>query len=234
MGSYRNMNTDPIRYVPIWSGWLRAAHWLIATGVLFELFSAWTLGQGAADPGFWRDWHVIVGQLVALALLLRIALLFVPGSSHWRALLPKRGQWRIMLHTLRFYLSLTRAPLPAWYAHNPLWAPVYLLVVLLLVACVASGFLHDSAYRLFGVQTDTLHAGLGKALALFSLFHVIAATLHDWKGDGALVSAMLSGKRYFHVNRQQQIENRLLNIGIPVDITPGKPAVKKSRENSPD
>jgi Ni/Fe-hydrogenase 1 B-type cytochrome subunit len=230
MGRDRNMNTDPIRYVPIWSGWLRAAHWLIAAGVLFELFSAWTLGQGATDPGFWRDWHVIVGQFVALALLLRIALLFVPGSSHWRALLPKRGQWRSMLQTLKFYLSLTRAPLPAWYAHNPLWAPVYLLVLLLLVACVASGFLHDAPYRLFGLQPDTLHAGLGEALALFSLFHVIAAALHDWKGDGALVSAMFSGKRYFHVNRQQQIENRMLNTGIPVDITPGKPTVKNPQQ----
>jgi len=220
------MNSDPIRCVLIWSGWLRAAHWLIAAGVLFQLFSAWTFRMAIADPGFWQDWHIIVGQLVALALLLRIALLFVPGSSHWSALLPKRGQWRAMLQTLKFYLSLTRAPLPAWYAHNPLWAPVYLLVLLLLVACVASGMLHDAPYRLFGLQPDTLHAALGEALALFSLFHVIAAALHDWKGDGALVSAMFSGKRYFHVNRQQQIENRVLNAGIPVDITPGKPAVK--------
>jgi hypothetical protein len=46
-----DMKVDPIRNVLIWSGWLRAAHWLIATGVLFELFSAWTLGQGALDPG---------------------------------------------------------------------------------------------------------------------------------------------------------------------------------------
>ena len=200
------MNTDPIRYVAIWSGWLRAAHWLIAIGVLFELFSAWTLGQVAADPGFWQDWHVIVGQLVALALLLRITLLFVPGSSHWRALLP------------------------AWYAHNPLWAPVYLLVLLLLVACVASGLLYEAPNRLFGLQPATLHAGLGEALALFSLFHVFAAALHDWKGDGALISALFSGKRYFHVNRQQQIENRLLNTGIPVDITPAKPALKNPQK----
>jgi Ni/Fe-hydrogenase 1 B-type cytochrome subunit len=228
------MNTDPIRYVPIWSGWLRAAHWLIAAGVLFELFSAWTFRLAVDDPGFWRDWHVIVGQLVALALLLRIVLLFVPGSSHWRALLPKRGQWRAMLQTLKFYLSLTRAPLPAWYAHNPFWAPVYLLVLLLLAACVASGLLHDVPYRrLSGLQPDTLHAGLGQALALFSLFHVIAAALHDWKGDGALVSAMFSGKRYFHVNRQQQIENRALNTGIPVDLTPGKPAGKHPQQKSP-
>jgi Ni/Fe-hydrogenase 1 B-type cytochrome subunit len=220
------MNTDPIRYVSIWSGWLRAAHWLIAAGVLFELLSAWAFTQGAADPGFWRDWHVIVGQLVGLALLLRTILLFVPGSSHWRALLPKPGQWRTMLQMLRFYLSLTRAPLPAWYAHNPLWAPVYLLVLLLLAACLASGFLHAAPYRLVGLQSHTLHAGLGEALALFSLIHVIAAALHDWKGDGALVSAMFSGKRYFHVNRQQQIEDRVLNTDIPVHITPGKPAAK--------
>jgi len=95
---------------------------------------------------------------------------------------------------------------------------------------VASGFLHDASYRLFGLQPDSLHTGLGEALALFSLFHVIAAALHDWKGDGALVSAMFSGKRYFHVNRQQQIENRLMNTGIPVDITPGKPAVKNPQQ----
>jgi Ni/Fe-hydrogenase 1 B-type cytochrome subunit len=224
------MNTDPIRYVSIWSGWLRAAHWLIAIGVLFELFSAWTVRQGAADPGLWRDWHVIVGQLVALALLLRIALLFVPGSSHWRALLPKRGHWRAMQQTLKFYLGLTRTPLPAWYAHNPLWAPVYLLVLMLLAVCVTSGLLYAAPYRLLGLQPDILHAGLGEGLAFFSLFHVIATALHDWKGDGALVSAMFSGKRYFHVNRQQQIENRLLNTGVPVNITPGKPAVKNPRE----
>jgi len=220
------MNTDPVHYVSIWSGWLRATHWLIACGVLFELFSAWTLEQGAADPGFWRDWHIIIGQLVALALLLRIALLFVTGSSHWRALLPKRGQWLSMMQMLKFYLSLTRAPLPAWYAHNPLWAPVYLLVLMLLAACVASGFSHAAPYRVVGLQPETLHAGLGDALALFSLFHVIAAALHDWKGDGALVSALFSGKRYFHVNRQQRIEDRVLNTGIPVEITPGKPVIR--------
>ncbi|MGB7934685.1 MAG: cytochrome b/b6 domain-containing protein, partial [Gammaproteobacteria bacterium] len=148
----------------------------------------------------------------------------------WRALLPKRGQWRTMLQMLKFYLSLTRAPLPAWYAHNPLWAPVYLLVLMLLAACVVSGFLHAASYRLSGLQPDTLHAGLGEVLALFSLFHVIAAALHDWKGEGALVSAMFSGKRCFHVNRQQQIENRMLNTGIPVDITPVKPAVKNPQQ----
>lgn len=227
------MTTDPIRQVLIWSGWLRAAHWLIAVGVLFELFSAWTLAQGAADPGFWRDWHLIVGQLVALALLLRSALLFVPGSSHWRVLLPKRGQWRAVMQMLKFYLTLTRAPLPAWYAHNPLWAPVYLLVLLLLTACLASGFLHVAPGPIAGLRTAVLHAGLGEALAVFSLFHVIAAALHDWKGEGALISAMFSGKRYFRVNRQQRIEDRVTGTCIPVEITQGKPAARNPGDKKP-
>lgn len=227
------MNPESIRHVTIWSGWLRAAHWLIAAGVLFELFSAWTLAQDPVDSGLWRDWHVIVGQLVALALLLRIALLFIPGSSHWRALLPKRAQWGAILQMAKFYLSLTRAPLPAWYAHNPLWAPVYLLVLLLLAACLASGLLHDAPGRQFGVLTATLHAGLGQALAYFSLFHVLAAALHDWKGEGALISAMFSGKRYFHVNRQQRIEDRVRGAGIPVDITFARPPARKPEDNNP-
>lgn len=219
---------EPIRQVLIWSGWLRAAHWLIALGVLFELFSAWTLAQGALDPGFWRDWHVMAGQLVGLALLLRIALLFVPGSSHWRALVPKRTQWWAMAQTLKFYLSLTRTPLPAWYAHNPLWAPVYLLVLPLLAVCLASGFFYGASGTVAGQSPAALHAVLGEALAVFSLFHVLTAALHDWKGEGALISALLSGKRYFHVNRQQRIEDHVTGTGIPVDFTPGKSAGHKT------
>jgi hypothetical protein len=33
------MNTDPIRYVAIWSGWLRVAHWTIAAGAMSGVLS---------------------------------------------------------------------------------------------------------------------------------------------------------------------------------------------------
>jgi Ni/Fe-hydrogenase 1 B-type cytochrome subunit len=219
------MKTEPIRQVQIWSGWLRLAHWLIACGVLFELFSAWALAHGATDTGFWRDWHLMIGQLVALALLLRGILLFVPGTAHWRALIPGRAQWQAIRQMLRFYLSLARAPLPAWYAHNPFWSPVYLLVLLALTLVVVSGFLHDTPWRITGLRPAALHAGLGQLLAWFSLLHVVAAALHDWKGDGALISALFSGKRYFHINRQQRIEDPLSSPGIAVQFTMKKPPV---------
>lgn len=219
------MMTPPIRYVRIWSGWLCAAHWLIACGVVFELLSAWALTQQPADPEFWRDWHLMIGQLVALAVLLRLALLFLPGSSHWRSLVPKRGQWAAIRHTLRFYLSLARAPLPAWYAHNPFWAPLYLLVLAVLLGTVTSGFTHDLSWQVAGTRLATLHALFGKTLAWFCVAHVLAAALHDWKGDGALISAMFSGKRYFHIQPGQFLQNPTESGGrsVAVPLTPRHP-----------
>ncbi len=157
------MNGTSIRYVAIWPGGLRLAHWLLAAGVLFCLASGWALQQLPADPAFWHDWHIITGQITALALLLRSVLLFVPGSTHWRALLPKRGQWQACRQMLRFYLSLSRAPLPAWYAHNPLWAPVYLLVLAVEAACLATGFGYSSSWQLLKVPVAQLHSGSATA-----------------------------------------------------------------------
>jgi Ni/Fe-hydrogenase 1 B-type cytochrome subunit len=225
------MNTDPVRYVQIWSGWMRLAHWLIACGVTFELFSAWTLALGAADVAFWHDWHVMVGQLLVIALLLRVGLLFVPGSSHWRTLLPGRSQWQAILQMLRFYLSFARAPLPAWYAHNPLWAPCYVLVLAVLAAELLSGFLHDLPGSPYGVSFSVLHTTLGQLLAAFSLLHILAAALHDWKGDGALISALFSGKRCFHVNLRQQIEEAGTPVVVPfVRRSPGTPERQADRD----
>ena len=45
------MNAEPIRYVPIWSGWHRATHWLFACGVLFELFSGKRYFMSIASKG---------------------------------------------------------------------------------------------------------------------------------------------------------------------------------------
>jgi Ni/Fe-hydrogenase 1 B-type cytochrome subunit len=217
--------TQPIRYVQIWSGWLRATHWLIACGVVFELLSAWARAQESTDPAFWHDWHSMIGQLVALAVLLRSVLLFLPGSSHWRSLLPKRGQWTAIRQTLLFYLSLARAPLPAWYAHNPLWAPLYLLVLLALLGSVASGFAHDLPWQLAGIRPAALHAVLGNGLAGFCVGHVLAAALHDWKGDGALISALFSGKRYFHIQPVQFLQNPMEPGGqsVEVPLNPTRP-----------
>ncbi|HHJ36125.1 MAG TPA: hypothetical protein ENJ87_10215, partial [Gammaproteobacteria bacterium] len=100
LGCTAKMQQENIRYVLVWSGWLRLSHWLIAAGVLFQIFSAWALKHDVAGYEYWLDWHLITGQIIAMALGLRVILLFVPVgqrfpvSGNWRAFVPEAAQLR--------------------------------------------------------------------------------------------------------------------------------------------
>lgn len=194
------MDQENIRYVLVWSGWLRMCHWLIAAGVLFQITSAWALTHDNADLAFWHDWHLIAGQIVLIALIIRAILLFIPGSSHWRSLLPNKVQLDAVLKMIKFYLSLGRSPLPNWYAHNPFWQALYLLFLLILLGCSISGFLYNSSYLIAGFSLDSLHAAFAQIIVIFTVAHIATAFLHDLKGKGAFISAIINGYRYFHVS----------------------------------
>ncbi|EIJ35591.1 cytochrome b/b6 domain-containing protein [Thiothrix nivea] len=194
---------ETIRHVLVWSGWVRLTHWLIAAGVLFQFASAWAIGLGAADYEFWRDWHLICGQLLIIAVVARGILLFIlPGSAHWGALLPDRAQLQGAKRMLMFYLSFARAPLPNWFAHNPLWRQVYPLVWLVLLAGAFSGLYYNSASTFLGMSMHGWHSALANVLLGFTVVHLVAVFLHDLKGKGAAISGMISGYRYFHVEGQ--------------------------------
>ncbi|KAA3630712.1 MAG: cytochrome b/b6 domain-containing protein [Proteobacteria bacterium] len=195
------MNGEQIEHVRIWSPWLRACHWAIAVGVLFQVASSWGMTRDAVDPAFWRDWHVIVGQLMTLALAARAVLMFFPGTCSWRELAPRRSELAAITQMIKFYLTFTRFPLPAWFAHNPFWKPLYLAVLVLLALSALSGLLFHSPYPLAGRSAPALHAAVATPIAAFALFHVVAVFLHDLKGRGAFVSAMIGGGRYVHVDR---------------------------------
>ncbi len=190
----------PIRYVLVWSKWLRIAHWIIAFGVLFQWFSAWAIRHDQVQYEFWRDWHIFSGQIIMLALILRGILLFLPGSGNWRELVPTGSQIPAMVQTLKFYVSFARFPLPNWYAHNPLWKPVYLLVLVIIAGCPATGIFYESANILLGSTPAKLHAGLSTMVIGFAVCHLVAIFLHDLKGKGAFISAMINGHRYFHID----------------------------------
>ncbi len=194
---------ETIRHVLVWSGWVRLTHWLIAGGVLFQFASAWAIGLGAADYEFWRDWHMICGQLLIIAVVARGILLFIlPGSAHWRALLPDRAQLEGAKQMLMFYLSFARLPLPNWYAHNPFWRQLYPLVWLVLLACAFSGLYYNSASTFLGMSMFGWHGALASIILGFTVTHLVAVFLHDLKGKGASISGMISGYRYFHVEGQ--------------------------------
>ncbi len=229
------MQQENIRYVLVWSGWLRLSHWLIAAGVLFQITSAWAIGHDNADYTFWLDWHLISGQIILMALALRVVLLFFPGSSNWRALIPEKAQLQAMVQMIKFYLSLARFPLPNWYAHNPLWLPLYLIIFVVIAACSVTGLLHDSPKIIFGFPVYKLHSAMASVIIIFTLFHIVTVFLHDLKGKGAFISAMVNGHRYFHFTSQnnenennpreiqEEIQAEKQSVYISVDSIKNRP-----------
>ena len=223
------MQQENIRYVLVWSGWLRLSHWLIAAGILFQITSAWAIGHDNADYSFWLEWHLITGQIILMALLLRVVLLFFHGSNSWSAFIPEKSQLQAMVQMIKFYLSLMRFPLPNWYAHNPLWLPLYLIFFFILAACLLTGLLHESPKNIFSFSIHELHSALSNVIIIFSIFHIASVFLHDLKGKGAMISAMINGYRYFHFTSQnnenknnpreiqQEMQSKKQSVYIAVD-----------------
>ncbi len=212
------MLEEKIRRVPVWSGALRAVHWALAAAVGFQWASGWLMGQGVRDPAFWHDWHLMAGQAVLILLLVRVALLFRPGADGWRSFVPAPTLLQGARRTLVFYATLGRAPLPNWYAHNPLWALLYPLMAVLLLVTTISGVLHDGSYRSAGLSPGTVHGGAALLLGWLVAAHVVTAVLHDLKGKGAFISAMINGHRYFHV-AVQPLDSEPPAGGQSVDVS---------------
>jgi Ni/Fe-hydrogenase 1 B-type cytochrome subunit len=202
------MQNENIKYVLIWSGWLRLSHWIIAFGVLFEIISAWAIGNDYVYYEFWRDWHIIVGQLILVALILRIVLFFTAGTSNWRTFFEYKSQFNAIVQTIKFYLSFTRLKLPNWYAHNPLWKPIYLFMIVVLSGCVITGLIYNSNLMLLGYTPIKMHSILATIIIALSAAHIFTAFLHDWKAKGAFISAIINGHRYFHYSNKEIADDK--------------------------
>ncbi|HHJ36357.1 MAG TPA: cytochrome b/b6 domain-containing protein, partial [Gammaproteobacteria bacterium] len=125
---------------------------------------------------------------------------------------------------IKFYISFSRYPLPNWYAHNPLWLPLYLLMFLVLAGCVISGLLYDTSGSFFTLPMFELHGALASLIIFSSLLHIITVFLHDLKGKGAFISAMVNGFRYFHHagmvageqgnGHESHAENQVISVSV--------------------
>ncbi len=185
----------------IWSAPLRLSHWLMAISLAGLWLSGWLMQHVPALHLESRDQHLFLAWLLMPALALRLVLLFTGRGSAagWRDLLPTR--WQGMRDTLRFYVTLGQFPLPRWYAHNPLWAPLYLLLFLVLLGQIASGVLLWLDRFPLGRDPMTLHGPLASVIGGFLILHVLAVMVHDWRSGNSDVSAMLHGYRIFRIEK---------------------------------
>lgn len=200
------MNSSHIQRTLVWSGWMRLAHWLVALSVIALIATGWLvkLAPSVADSA--SDYHDLAGIGLTLGLILRVWLLFFgTGPAHWKALIPVRADFPKMGMMLRFYLTMGKSPQPKWYAHNPLWAPVYLLVLIILVVQTLTGLLMETHTVMWVFYLPSVHDVWSTVILVFTCLHVITVVFHDAKGTAADVSAMINGHRIFIVESTDTI-----------------------------
>jgi Ni/Fe-hydrogenase 1 B-type cytochrome subunit len=90
--------------------------------------------------------------------------------------------------------------LPKWHAHNPLWVPIYLFILAVMLVQILSGLLLLNDITLLGNWSlRQSHLAVFRIIGIFTLLHIIASFFHDAKGDGGDISAMINGQRTFTV-----------------------------------
>ena len=216
------MRLETVRRVLVWSSLVRTLHWAMALGVVTLVASGWLILRAPAELGAGAaEVHRNMGYLLLAALAARVyLLLFGHGGEQWRDFVPWPPQHRAAGQMLRFYLTLGRSPLPAYYAHNPLWGPIYLALFAVLAAQGVTGLLGLMAWHRLGLSVVTV----------FVVLHVLAVFLHDWKGSGADVSAMINGHRVFVVNRPQATGPAGVHVVSVDSVLPRKPGAGKRPE----
>lgn len=187
--------------VLIWSGWLRLSHACVGLSVTALLLSGWLLAESPSLHAIATDAHYLGSAVLLFGLLVR-GVILVGGREHERlaALLPTRTELAAIAGTLRCYISLGRLPLPAWYAHNPLWKPLYLLVYLALIMLVASGAAMPEIQVIHGFYLPSVHAFWAQIIAWLAALHIISVILHEYKNQTSDISAMVNGHRVFLID----------------------------------
>jgi len=206
--------SNDINRVAVFSKAQRITHWLIAGAITFLLISAWLVQHADVDVIAWLDWHIMIGQALSLVLAYRIYLLFVSGSGHWRLLIPTKEQRHVYIQTVKFYASLGKLPCPDWYAFNPVWQPIYLLLIIIMILTTITGFLTGNYLFLAGFTMPELHSALARIILYFTLAHIFFAVYHDIKGGGAQISAMLNGFKYFQI---KEVESPIKDNSVSLD-----------------
>ncbi len=184
----------------VWPVLLRLAHWGMAVTVIVLLATAWLLHWAPSVAKAASDYHQIAGALLMLSLLLRLWLLLTDRTvAGWQALVPTRSSLSAMMKTLQFYITFGKMPLPAWYSHNPLWVPVYAIVLLLLALLALTGFFMPEHPVVMGIYLPTLHKAIAPLIGVFALAHIVAVVMHDARAKQADISGMLNGYRIFEI-----------------------------------
>lgn len=213
---------EQIRRVLVWSGWLRLAHWSLATASLWLMATGWLLAHAPTVATTASELHYLGAGILVFALGLRLFLgFFGKGAERFEHMLPQVSELPAIRASLLFYLSFGKSPLPSWFAHNPLWKLLYLFLYLLLALLALSGWLMPDTPLLWRFYLPHVHVTLATLVGIVIAAHLYSVVLQDLKGRHADVSAMINGDRYFEIERDGLVRPDAPQVSVRLDdLTP--------------
>ena len=225
--------SEQIRRVMVWSGWIRLAHWSLAGSTLWLIATGWLVANSPAMAQTASELHYLGAGVLIFGLGLRLFLgFFGNGAERFEHMLPLESEWPAIRASLLFYLSLGKAPLPNWFAHNPLWKLLYLLLFLLLGLLPLSGWLMPGTPLVWRFYLPRVHEWLATVVLIVTVMHIYSVVLQDMKGGAADTSAMINGNRYFAVEREGLIAPDVAQVSVRIDDLTGPTGSAKSSKRN--
>lgn len=209
---------EQIRRVAVWSGRLRLVHWLLAITSIVLITTGWLIDASPSLAEAASDYHLLAASVMTLALAVRIWLgLFGIAAERFEHLVLNASELRALRESLAFYLSFGRSPLPNWYAHNPLWKSLYLILFLLLAGLAVTGWLMPDTPLIGRVYLPTVHGRLADFTSMLLGLHLFSVVLQDYRGRSADISAMINGHRYFGIDRDNLVKPEVPEVSVRLD-----------------
>ncbi|GLR46132.1 putative Ni/Fe-hydrogenase B-type cytochrome subunit [Mesorhizobium amorphae] len=205
---------------------IRLWHWINAISILTLALTGYFIGSplpsmpGEASAnflmGYFRFTHFAAGQILAVALILRIYWVFVDVHARQIFYVPVwSGRfWKEWVHEVRWYTFLISKP-KKYIDHKPLaQSAMFLMFTLPLlfmlitgIALYSEGAGRDSwEYSLFAwvfsiwpnsQDVHTFHHLGMWVILVFTMVHIYVAVREDIMSRQSIISSMISGERMF-------------------------------------
>ena len=146
-------------------------------------------------------------------------------QERFENLIPKPSELRSIREMLRFYLLFGKAPLPKWYAQNPLWKPIYLAFYMILSLQVMSGLMMSDDTHLLGFYMPSVHLFWSNILLALSLAHIINVIWLEYEGRNNDISAIIHGEKTF-ISEAPRHSNKAES---PLTFTPMKTSTSNDK-----
>jgi Ni/Fe-hydrogenase 1 B-type cytochrome subunit len=219
-------SSDLVR-VYVWEWPVRITHWLIGASIIvlsatgIYIGRPFVISHSTTLMATVKAVHTYAAIVFTLSVVSRIVWMFVGNSyARWYNFIPAhRHRRKGLVSTFEFYTFLLRKP-PGYVGHNPLAGMTYVLVFLLYLVMVGTGFALYSAssgvnspMRIFqflgplfgGLQSARwIHHVVMWLLLGFAVHHVYSAVLMSQVEANATTESMVSGYKF--VPRQDVLE----------------------------